>query len=235
MLRKGVGNYLQGVTFDQWMASRPQPPPIPPAPPAPYNALKHPREMGRRAMVLGELALDMSPIGDAKAIVYDAPEQFGSGHPFMGMLSLASAVPFVPNMGKIMQDAPKEARDLWRVADDDIITDNASFATSREAAEAYLDNPGFGGRNLFRARVTMDPERVLDLYDEADPVSVLADRLGISHPGAIGADEWVPRISYEIRDAGIDWVRVRESYPADSETWIYVGADDIPMRRQRMP
>ena len=39
-------------------------------------------------------------------------------------------------------------------------------------------------------------------------------------------DEWIPRIADKLADAGIEWVRVRESYPADSETYIFVGGDD---------
>jgi hypothetical protein len=118
---------------------------------------------------------------------------------------------------------------LYRAAEDDIIVDCASFATSLEVARSYLDNPGFGGRNLYVADVEIDPETVLDLYGASDPVAKIMEVTGHEHPGAIGADEWVPRISYDLRDAGYQWVRVRESFPADSETWIFVGDDDPDM------
>lgn len=120
---------------------------------------------------------------------------------------------------------------LWRAADDDIVVDTASFSVSREAAELYLDNPGFGGAKLWTAKVSIEESQLLDLYDLADDAAFAAicDLTGLTHPGAIGVDEWVPRISYELRDAGIAWVRVRESYPVDSETWIFVGQDDPEM------
>lgn len=118
---------------------------------------------------------------------------------------------------------------LYRAANDDIIVGCASFSTSIEAAKSYLDNPGYGGARLFRAEVEIDDDRVLDLIDCDDPIQSIIAQTGLAHPGAIGPDEWVPRISYDLRNAGIEWVRVRESYPADTETWIFVGADDPEM------
>ena len=122
-------------------------------------------------------------------------------------------------------------RTLWRAADDDLIVGSASFAAEREDAEAYLRNPGFGGRSLYRAIVEIDDAQVLDLYDLRDPIARICEVTGLSHPGAIGADEWVPRISYDLRAAGYEWVRVRESYPENSETWTFVGEDDPDMEQ----
>ncbi len=111
---------------------------------------------------------------------------------------------------------------LYRAANDDYVNaDATSFAESLAAAEAYRDNPGFGGSRLWVAEV--EPVDVLDLTDESDPVQSLADAIGAEHPGAIGADEWAPRVADRLADAGCQWVRVRESYPADAITWIYVG------------
>lgn len=122
-------------------------------------------------------------------------------------------------------------RTLYRAADSDTIVGSASFAADIAAARAYLDNPGFGGRTLYVAEVEIDESTTLDLYDMTtdEAISAIMERAGLSHPGAIGADEWVPRVCYELRDAGVEWVRVRESYPADSETWIFVGSDDPDM------
>ena len=119
---------------------------------------------------------------------------------------------------------------LYRAADDDIITDCGSFAEARETAEVYTRNPGYGGAHIYRAEVEIDPAKLLDLVVD-DPHAVICELLGCEHPGAIGADEWVPRISYDLREAGIEWVCVHESYPADTITWIYVGDDDIDMER----
>lgn len=115
---------------------------------------------------------------------------------------------------------------LYRAADDCFVTDCASFSADIDVARAYLSNPGFGGRTLFVAEVDLDSARVLDLYDERDPVQTLVDLLDLHHPGAIGADEWVPRICDKLANAGYEWVRVRESYPADAVTYIWVGGDD---------
>jgi len=117
---------------------------------------------------------------------------------------------------------------LYRATDDPIIVGSASFSTSREAAEAYLNNPGFGGSTLYRADVEIDPDTLLDVFDmdTEDAIEAIREVADLPHPGAIGADEWVPRIAETLRDAGIEWVRVRESYPVDSETYIFVGGDD---------
>lgn len=117
---------------------------------------------------------------------------------------------------------------LWRAAEDDSISDSASFAAERGCAEAYLDNPGFGGSTLYRADVEIDDSRVLDLYDLGEDRGLERLREITPHcpTGAIDVCEAVPRISYELRDAGYDWVRVRDNHPADCETWIFVGGLD---------
>jgi len=115
---------------------------------------------------------------------------------------------------------------LWRAAADDYVPDAASFARRRADAEAYLDNPRFGGATLYRAKVRTSEDAVLNLYDERDPVTLLADRFGLQHPGAIGVDEWVPRdtrLQDALREAGYDWVIVRESFPEGAETWLWIG------------
>jgi hypothetical protein len=116
------------------------------------------------------------------------------------------------------------AMTLWRAADDATWSDCASFATTRATAEMYRRaNPGFGGARLYRADVEVDESRVLDLTDDA--ARKLA-AIGLCAYDGLGVDEYVPRVAYELREAGYDWVTVRESYPADSTTWIFVGALD---------
>lgn len=120
---------------------------------------------------------------------------------------------------------------LYRAADSDTLTDCGSFAESLETASAYLANPGYGGATLWETTVDVDEDTLLDLSEmgEEEAIEALCERTGLDHPGAIGADEWVPRISYDLRDSGICWVRVRESYPEDTVTWIWVGGDDPEM------
>ena len=110
---------------------------------------------------------------------------------------------------------------LWRAANDDYVSDSCSFAETREAAELYLDNPGFGGSVLYTAEVEI--AEYLDLTD-ADGMERLQAVLGSDHDfGAIGIDELVPRVAARLCAAGVQWVKVCESYPADTMTWIYVG------------
>lgn len=118
-------------------------------------------------------------------------------------------------------DREKAAVILWRAANDDHISDSASFAETREAAEAYLANPGYGGDTLYYAEVEI--QDYLDL-DCDDAMERLLQALDTDHDyGAIGVDELVPRVAGRLADAGVQWVRVRESYPSDTITWIYVG------------
>lgn len=110
---------------------------------------------------------------------------------------------------------------LYRAADDDHISDSASFAEDRETAEAYLDNGGFGGDTLYVTDV--EPGDVLDLTGP-DAMADLLAAIGSDHDyGAIGVDELVPRLADRLCDAGYQWVRVCESYPSDTVTWVYVG------------
>jgi hypothetical protein len=110
---------------------------------------------------------------------------------------------------------------LWRAANDDHISDSCSFAELRESAEAYLDNPGFGGDTLYSTEVEIDD--YLDLTGD-DAMERLLEALGSDHDyGAIGIDELVPRVASLLADAGVQWVKVAESFPADTITWIYVG------------
>lgn len=112
---------------------------------------------------------------------------------------------------------------LYRAADDDVIVGSASFSEDLEAAELYMDNPGYGGSTLYQVEIDPDDYRILDLTDCDDEHQAVMDAVGIDqHPGAIGVDEWVPQIAHRLSE-DYDFVRVRESYPADSITWIFLG------------
>lgn len=121
---------------------------------------------------------------------------------------------------------------LWRAADDDSIDHTASFSACREHAEAYLRNPGFGGRVLHRARVQIDPAALLDLYDLSsdDAVQALLSRISMdrvpAHAIGLTADVLAPQLQSELEAAGIQWVRVRDTYPDDCETYIWISGDE---------
>lgn len=117
---------------------------------------------------------------------------------------------------------------LYRAATDDYLDIGYSFAETRETAESYLDNPGFGGGSIYSIEIDDDP---LDLTGMT--AADVADLLGMTDPGAIGLDEWLPRTSDAldaIRELGHLWAIVDESYPAGTRTWIWCGTglDDEP-------
>lgn len=115
---------------------------------------------------------------------------------------------------------------LYRAANDDNMnSDSTSFAADIDSARVYHECNGFGGERLFS--IDIDPENVLDLFEDSDAIETMVDLLGVSHPGAIDACDWVPLVAYELRESGIQWVRVLETHPQETETWIFVGEDDL--------
>lgn len=110
---------------------------------------------------------------------------------------------------------------LYRAAKDDYLDQGYSFTESRETAELYMNNPGFGGGKIYTCEAT---GRVLDLTGVS--MANAAAMLGCKDPCAIGVDEWLPRTVAALdaaREQGYSWVTVSESYPAGTTTWIWVG------------
>jgi hypothetical protein len=61
----------------------------------------------------GEFALDVTPgVGDAKAVFHDAPELFDAGHPWLGSLAVASALPVVGVVPDLIRTATNTTRAL---------------------------------------------------------------------------------------------------------------------------
>jgi hypothetical protein len=117
---------------------------------------------------------------------------------------------------------------LWRAAKDDYIDTGYSFAEDEETASAYLDNPGFGGTTLWKARIRFSEDEVLDLTGHTlEQARRLA---GVpSSRGAIEIDEWLPRepgVQAAFREQGYLWALVTESYPEGTTTWIWLGTSD---------
>jgi hypothetical protein len=113
---------------------------------------------------------------------------------------------------------------LYRAADSDYIQQGTCFAAEREAAEAYLANPGYGGATIW----TTDAHgSVLDLRGMS--TSEVASLLGLPDPGSIGIDEWLPSLPSTLsaaRATGALWAMVDESYPEETTTWIWLGTSD---------
>ena len=118
---------------------------------------------------------------------------------------------------------------LYRASNDDYVDEGYSFAESPEIAALYTNNPGFGGASIWVTTSAVRRSDAVNLRRETS--SCLAYALDLSDPGAINVDEWLPR-SYDVREAlrriGYKWAIVRESYPEDSSTWIWLGGDDEP-------
>lgn len=119
---------------------------------------------------------------------------------------------------------------LWRAADDDVVMQGTAFAETEEIARAYLGgaNPGFGGDYLYYTNIQPLGSQVLDWRGKS--TRSLARKLGLSDPGAIGVDEWVPR-SPSACDAlaalGYLWLIVDESYPEGTSTWLWLGDSSV--------
>jgi len=113
---------------------------------------------------------------------------------------------------------------LWRAADDDIIVGTASFSPDRACAEAYLDNPPFGGSRLWRADIVVDKGKVLDLNEHGRKK---LRKLGIDYGPGAELEFVVAHEAEALSDAGYIWVRHPETYPPDCEdTWTFVGSSD---------
>lgn len=124
-----------------------------------------------------------------------------------------------------------ETKTLYRAAQDDYTFSGMSLAARCEDAEAYLDNPGFGGANLYSMTVAIDPDRVLrldDMYDLADALIAAGwsddHRLDIvENLGGTGA--YIFEILAHRKGVAsalarsYDWVVFADNYPVGCETW----------------
>lgn len=120
---------------------------------------------------------------------------------------------------------------LFRAAKDDYVGDQTSFAPDRETAEAYLDNPSFGGPELFETEVEILDSQILDIFDEDDQVKALREALGFEDQGAITIDAYLaqPKVADALKEQGISWVRLKDNFPEDAETFTFLSggpADD---------
>lgn len=126
---------------------------------------------------------------------------------------------------------------LYRASDRSYAEQGDSLSPERATAEAYLDNPGFGGSTLHRVRVRVDESRVLDLRAEwdCDRWALLAEVLEVDVESLYGSGAHVHSV-WERNAAVLDalaarwtWVRYTDDYPEGAETWLYLGTDDIDL------
>lgn len=116
---------------------------------------------------------------------------------------------------------------IYRAANDDYLSQGYSFAASKADARAYRDNPNFGGSTLYRSDIPSD-HKVLDLTEE--PWETLSSAIGREITPDMGgfmisqALQLQSRILDEIAEAGYDWVRYIDDYPADCITYTICSA-----------
>lgn len=123
---------------------------------------------------------------------------------------------------------PADAEDrmkLYRTANDTHVnSDTTSFAEERDAAEAYLDNPNFGGARLYEIDVEIDDATVLDIT-RREPRwlrEMIENRGGGCRGAAIASSS---RIADAIAERGYKWVRLVDSYPEGAITMMLLGSD----------
>lgn len=119
---------------------------------------------------------------------------------------------------------------LYRAANNEFITGPTSFASLMSSAIAYMDNPGFGGNKLYELVVDIDPSTVLDIRDDSQDAQVMAliDASGISM-GATTADFLAvqERVADSLLVKGYNWIRLIDTFPEGSETWVFIGEDSF--------
>lgn len=118
---------------------------------------------------------------------------------------------------------------LYRAGDDSILTGATSFSPDRDIAKAYLSNPGFGGRTLFRTQVEINPEYLLDIRSDDDEaqINAILRAAGLEDRsyGNVTADWLLAQedVIDSLKASGYEWVRLTDTFPvgADTFTWLY--------------
>ena len=109
---------------------------------------------------------------------------------------------------------------LYRAANDTYVRQGTSFG-ARSVAEAYLDNPNFGGQTLYVCR-SIPRGNVIDLTGD-DAYATISEIVGREIDESEGPIcDLIPQrpsIADALADAGYDWARVPETYPEGAATW----------------
>jgi len=114
---------------------------------------------------------------------------------------------------------------IFRAARDNDVTQGTCFAAELSSAEAYLDNGGFGGPNLYSVTLT-DMGTVLRIGATVrEALAALEEVLGETPndpTGMVAAIVDQSRVLEALESAGVDWVVYEDDYPEDCETWRVV-------------
>jgi len=135
-----------------------------------------------------------------------------------------------------------ETRILWRATRDGAthLRQHESAAADPETAEAYQDDPGFGGPCLYRVEIAA-PAHILDLRGERLDIEAALDAAGIGDEderdriqsqgyASVGVLLAAERAVREALAAEYDWIRYTDDFPTGAETWWYLGTEPVPMQ-----
>jgi len=140
--------------------------------------------------------------------------------PFVGVGTLRSGQKIGRSLGR---------RRLYRASDDNFVRAGTSFAKDLDSAKEYMNNPGFGGQNLYSAEVDMN--NVLDLTNRRDNWDELSSALGREVDPQNYAYHFARAVTYdddivdELAQRGYDWIAIEDDFPVGSIT--YIPASDI--------
>ena len=118
-------------------------------------------------------------------------------------------------------------RTIYRAAKDDQVGVGCSFAGRRSDAEAYLDNPGFGGPTLYTCQIELAD--MIDLTES--PWDALSDAIGESvnpahhqyhFPSTVTACD---AICAKLAAKGYHWARIIDDYPEGCITYVPLTAE----------
>jgi hypothetical protein len=127
-------------------------------------------------------------------------------------------------------------KNIYRAAKDDDVRVGYSFAGRRSDAEAYLDNPGFGGPVLYRSRVDM--AGMIDLTES--PWETLSETLGeeidpahhqYHFPSTVTACN---KICDALAAKGYHWARIIDDYPEGCITYVALTAEAADAAEEAM-
>lgn len=132
---------------------------------------------------------------------------------------------------------------IWRAMDPEryYTGEGSCWAEDEHTARAYQDNPGFGGRGLYRAEGELG--QVLDLTEEhTHPMTLLAelvaahlgedqeelyDRLRRLYVWDYEAIESEPEIIAALRAQCWDWVRYLDTYPNGAPVLMRIATEPL--------
>ena len=126
-----------------------------------------------------------------------------------------------------------ESITLYRAGDSDILTGATSFSADVDIAKAYLSNPGFGGKTIYKTKVKIDQSKLLDVSsnDDEEQTNTLLEAAGIDHDyGNTTTDHLLADedVIEALQDAGYEWIKLKDTFPEGAETYTWLYAGDEP-------